>query len=597
MKIFLRFLFVYFLLSISFKLVYASAGGGGGGGFDSDDGIGDIFALIEIIYYILVFIPFPYNILVIACIVLLLFFGRKTYKAKSGFNQLPSFYKQNKSKHPIPAWFKNSYPEFNEQTFLEKAKKAFHQIQDAWMKKDLSMVRKWISDGVYQRFTVQFKMMNILEQSNVMENIQIKEIFIDKIERDGDYFIAHVFIHFTMKDNFVSKKYPALSHGGPLENIEYWSFIRKNGAKECDIYNFNNCPKCGADLPYDKGEVSRCAHCQTITYLGDYDWVLCEITQADDYFNQPQKLSKQGKYTEKIRKALAGHQDFSLQLLEDKASNAFMQIMAAHIHKKPEMMRRFVSDIFYTSEISKINKINYAYNRLYLNTVTLIDLFEANEQYYLVFSLKKTSQRVTINKEFKKLDAAPITENMILVMTKEIKSKIPQGMLYAHSCPNCGGNIADTTEINCQYCGATLNSTAYEWIVDILCNNDYYVNIYKNNFHNKGVTYVYPDTLDVLYDVRDYAFNNVLIMLAADNDFAEEELAFVDKLSKKWGYNREKLNTMLELAKNKQLVLRIPEKEKHKQKMYALMKKAAKLEGSISQQEQAVLDEVKQRLN
>ena len=478
---------------------------------------------------------------------------------------------------------------------MEKARKAFHQIQDAWMKKDLSMVRKWISDGVYQRFTVQFKMMNILEQSNVMENIQIKEIFIDKIERDGDYFIAHVFIHFTMKDNFVSKKYPALSHGGPLENIEYWSFIRKKGAKECDIYNFNNCPKCGADLPYDKGEVSRCAHCQTITYLGDYDWVLCEITQADDYFNQPKKLSKQGKYTEKMRTALAGNQDFSVQLLEDKASNAFMQIMAAHVHKKPEMMRRFVSDN--ERESKSINKINFAYNRLYLNDITLTDLFEENEQFYLVFSLKKTSQRVVIDGEFKKLDAAPISENLVLVMTKKIKSQVPKGMLYAHSCPNCGGNIADTTEINCHYCGSAVNSTEYEWIVDTLCNNNHYINVYKNNFHQKGITEVNLSSLDVLYDVRDYAFNNLLIMVTADKHLADEELEFVNKLSKKWGYKREKVNSMIELAKNKQLVLRMPEKEKQRQKMYTLMEKAAKLEGNISVEEQAILDDIKIHLN
>ena len=38
-----------------------------------------------------------------------------------------------------------------------------------------------------------------------------------------------------------------------------------------------------------------------------------------------------------------------------------------------------------------------------------------------------------------------------------------------------------------------------------------------------------------LYDVRDYAFNNVMVMIAADGVFDEEEQKFAPQLAKKWG--------------------------------------------------------------
>jgi hypothetical protein len=88
-------------------------------------------------------------------------------------------------------------------------------------------------------------------------------------------------------------------------------------------------------LPADGGETAKCPYCSTITYLGDYDWILAEITQPDDYYNSNAKYEKQGKFSKKIRAQMDEKQDFSLQLLEDKASNGYMQIMTALMLKKP----------------------------------------------------------------------------------------------------------------------------------------------------------------------------------------------------------------------------------------------------------------------
>ncbi|MCU0822786.1 MAG: Tim44-like domain-containing protein, partial [Spirochaetes bacterium] len=291
---FLRLLFLCIFFFLTNLIIFSRAGGAGGGSSSSsssgggggDDGIG---ALIYILIYV---IPFPYN--VIAVIIILIIAGMTKKKAgeQTVFNKLPTeiIPKSGNQARGYDKFFKAN-PEFNEKEFIGKVKTAFLAIQNAWMKQDLKEVRKFISDGVYQRFNTQFKMMKLLDQVNLIEKVHIFQAEINKIESDGSFDIIHVAIHAQIKDIFKSNKYPQFNEQGDADFIEYWSFIKKHGIAVKDIYHSNNCPKCGSELPLDSGEVSRCAFCKTITNLGEYDWILAEITQADDYVGSNPRLA------------------------------------------------------------------------------------------------------------------------------------------------------------------------------------------------------------------------------------------------------------------------------------------------------------------
>ena len=177
--------------------MYASAGGGGGGHSGGDgSGGGDGGAIIYLVYWLfrLVFgLPFPINIIVFAIIIFVIYKVSKTYQANSGLNDIPGFnsnastaYSSSLKQDKIPADFLVKNPDFETAKFKEKVRTAFMDIQQAWMQQDLSKVRKWISDGVYQRFHTQFMMMKQLQQVNEISNIQIQQIFIDDVESDGN---------------------------------------------------------------------------------------------------------------------------------------------------------------------------------------------------------------------------------------------------------------------------------------------------------------------------------------------------------------------------------------------------------------------------
>ena len=595
-------LLIFFSFLIFSLSVLASAGGGGGG-HSGGGGGGDGGSIIYILYWVvrLIFmLPFPFNFIVLAIIIIGIIYASRKYKNISGLNNIPNYSSNIESDiiadkaDKIPSDFLGKNPDFDTEKFKQKVRKAFTDIQDAWMGQDLSVVRKWISDGVYQRFNTQFIMMKQIEQVNEMSDINIQQVFMDDVESDGNYDIIHVGIQYTMYDGFESAKYPKLNDGGPMQALEFWSFIKKSGVKEKDLYNTDNCPNCGGNLPEDGGETAKCPYCSTITYLGDYDWILTEITQPDDYYNSNSKYEKQGKFSKQIREQIGEKQDFSLQLLEDKASNGYMQMMTSLVLKKPEISRRFVSDKLFDKLQEQIkSEPKFVYNRLYLNHVTSFDYYRDKGKDNIVIALKRSTQSIRNIDSSPVFESSIISRNEILILSRDAGAGKPLGSLYAHSCPNCGAPVKDTIELNCTYCHAQLNSTKFEWIISEWMDANEYEEFKKSGVAsltvNKNI-----DDLDDLFSVRDYALNNVLMMIASDGKITEEETEYVNKLAKKWNYDLNKIQGFLALAKSNKLVVRMPQNPKQKQKIISLMEKAANLDNTITEEEKALLDKVKE---
>jgi len=571
---------------------YSDSGGGSSGGSGGGEGIG---YLIYILIRIIIELPFPINIIVAGIIIagFLIFshITKKKVQQQTILNQLPTG-DSTKKAGGYDSFLKNN-PDFNETSFKENVTSAFMRIQKAWEVQDISDVRKFISDGVYQRFNTQFKMMQLLKQKNTINNLEVKNLYIDRVESDGLFDIIHVAIHASIEDRFISELDARLNQGGKEEFVEYWSFLKKRGKPRKDIYQTDNCPNCGAPLPEHMGEVSKCEMCGTLTNSGEYDWVLSEITQANDYIGTHKKLQKSSELNEKIRNIINEDQDFSVQLLEDKASNGYLQIITSIALKEPAIMRRFVNDEVFQKISGLIGEDQVAYNRIYLNDVTLLGVSETEDTHILAISVRSSFQRIILKDGAVTIvDPAVISKTEVLLMSRDKNATASKGSLYTHNCPNCGAPAENSLDINCQYCGMPLNSTSSEWIITGLMSiaeyNDY-VSDNASQFSYK----VNPDLLDKLYDVRDFAFNNVMVVMAADGNFSEEEEEFMRELAQKWGYDINRIQPFFQMALNGQLVIRMPEDLKKQQKIFKMMEKAAAADSSISPEEQDLLDRMR----
>ncbi len=576
-------------------VLYARAGGAGD--FDSGGGGGDdgISFIIQILLWIVMELPFPWNLIVSGIIIVVFVIGSKMtakkVKAQTILNRLPTG--DTVKKAPGREAFMKNNPDFDEDLFLSNVRDAFMKIQKAWEAQDLSKVRKFISDGVYQRFNTQFIMMGLLKQKNTISSIDIKNAYIDRIDSDGLYDIIQTAVHASMADSFTSGLDPSLNTGGTEEFVEYWSFLKKRGKPRTDIYRSDSCPNCGAPLPEDMGEVSKCDSCGTLTNSGEYDWVLSEITQADDYVGANPKLGASTGLTEKIRVLIDENEDFAVQLVEDKASNGYLQILTAQALGDPAVMRRFVNDAVFTAIPMPETGARVAYNRLYLNDVYLVGVAVEEDKNVLAVAIKSSCQRVKIEQgRAAKLDQAVMSRTEVILMSRDRKAGASKGSLYAHRCPSCGAPVENTLSINCGYCGTPFNSTGNEWIITGIMPMEHYEE-YRRGRADSFAYQVKASDIDKLYDVRDFAFNNVMLVVAADGTFGEEERQFAEALAKKWGYDKEKLEPFFKMAQNGRLSLRMPDDPKKRLKIYRMMEKAAETDRNVSPEERLLLENIR----
>jgi predicted lipid-binding transport protein (Tim44 family) len=348
----------------------------------------------------------------------------------------------------------------------QKIQSSFMNVQTAWQKKDLKDIRSWISDGVYQRYAVQFNIMNKLSQVNNLSNININNISLLSTTKQGEYTTADVAISFEMDDYFVSEKYPSFNQAYDGDyGREIWTYIKRSDAKSTnDLYNSDNCPSCGAPLEIKMGEISRCGHCNTLTNNASFDWVLSEITQEDDYDYETNTFLDDEEFLNLMEKDSL----FSIQRMEDLASNIFMQIMDVYSGGDQNKLSRFANkELIEKIMNDKNQQSQYLFNRLYLNDVTLSDYETDDKQVHLEFSLVATYQKVQINPKLVMLDDEMTEYDYVLKLSKNLSAlQTPEKeTVYSYECGSCGAPYGDTTNDTCNYCSATVVDLNHNWVL------------------------------------------------------------------------------------------------------------------------------------
>lgn len=578
----------YCLIFISLDCL-ARAGGGGNGGRSGSGGGDGIIGIVYFLIRIIWLLPFPLNILVIVGIVALVYWYGRNQKQSSTFNTLSKINSRYNNDEDT-AELVLDIPNFNQTEFYTKVKSAFLQIQDAWQNQDLHGVRRFISDGVYQRFESQFIMMRKLEQSNNVSDINIEDIRIVSVENDGNFYILHVSISASNTDYFESKKYSELNSGGYEEYTEYWTFVKKvNSNSNFNLFGATNCPNCGDSIENKLGEVSKCPSCGTQINNGDYDWILSEITQPEEFASNYAQLKTRKNFYNRLKEKGYSSSEFSPQYIEDKASNAFLQLKIANALGDQKRIARFCSNEFLEKSKNKFNS-HYLYNRLFLKDVSLINVYENPSSILAVLSTTCVSQKVSVNnEELEIINSSPITNLEYIVLSRSKKIATNKYSAMAHNCSSCGAPVENSLQLTCNFCGNSLNDNSKDWIVENLLSPDEYTEFKKYNEISVNSSRQENQLEDTNYDVRDYALNNMMVVACADGVIQDEERLFLLATAKQLGYNSNKISELFEQVKSSNLALKMPKEEKKRAKILKLMHKVANADGDFNEKEKAVI--------
>ena len=380
---------------------------------------------------------------------------------------------------------KSKDPNFSEKEFCVRAKKAFRLIQNAWSNRDISKAEAFIADGTYEQFLIQLDFMKQEHILDVMENLEIKDVYILGFESDGN--IDSIFLSITAsgknyKVNDQTKKY--IEGDKKIEDFtEIWTFIRRTGSKTLGKPGLieGYCPNCGT--PITIGRHTNCTSCGCLLRSGEHDWILSNITQQCEWVRQNNKLIPG------VRKYIGFDSGFNIQHIEDRTAMMFWRKISSDRQGDIAPLRKIAVDKYYNKvqqEYSSADGYKYLDNcAIGSIRVLAVDADKnANEDFIYVEilwnGLPKSSKEknTSVVSKIKSLFNKKINKNSVFVLKRKrgVMTDTKTG-LCAAPCPNCGAMESNSNSNECEYCGAVMNDGNRDWVLeDIVDGGDLRVN-------------------------------------------------------------------------------------------------------------------------
>lgn len=450
------------------------SGGGSGGGGGGDGGSDLVFFLLRLLIEFAIEYPtvgVPLLIVVVVIIVVASIYG-----SREGTEQYVDFtirrgdrlQKSSQLKTAEQA-LRNRDPAWNSAPFLTRMKKGFMAIQDGWSRREPAAFQNFVSDGVWERFTLQIDELRSLGRIDRMEKVQVLEATIAHVQSDAQFDTVHVRFRASAVNQMIEEKTGRVLHGSgsPTEFVEFWSFLRRPGAKTLAkgglIEGF--CPNCAA--PIEVARLATCVACGSFLRSGEFDWVLAEITQEGE-FNAAESPMIPG--LEAFTKLDAG---FNRQVVEDRASVAFWRRRAAERSGEIGPLRRMALEEHCQALQAELappeNGERTWYQDIGVGAVDMLGV-QAAEPFDRTFvqitwtgrrARQRTGAAVSVD------NGAPSHFRSIFAFVRKhgVVTDLKHSLASAH-CVNCGAPEKTGQEPVCEYCGTVQNDGSRDWVLE-----------------------------------------------------------------------------------------------------------------------------------
>lgn len=369
------------------------------------------------------------------------------------------------------ALLKERDPAFDEAAFLARAETAFGKIQSAWCAQDLSSVRAFISDGIAERFDLQFREQKLLGYRNQLDNIRIIRRQLEQALPGQVFDVVTVSIAASARDYNVS-----LADGRrlpwpdvPSQFVEYWSFLRRAGAATKDAAGLVEgcCPNCGAAI--EMNQWSQCASCGSLLRSGEFDWVLAEITQECEW--NPDEPSEPAG----VASFQTADPGFNRQHLEDRTSVIFWRGATAQLLGKIDPLRKMAADSFcetFQQELKTVSSNGGPATRTFwgncaVGSVDLRALLPGEPLDRALVEVRwsgRTMVQAADGSYQQHHGVGEFRSLFVLGRKTGLKTSI-DASLASSNCPSCGAPESDNASSACEFCGTVLNDGSQDWVL------------------------------------------------------------------------------------------------------------------------------------
>lgn len=348
------------------------------------------------------------------------------------------------------ATIRENDPNFSMEVFLDRAKEIFLRLQDAWSSGDMAPVRNFLSQGVYNRFKIQLEIMrNVEGLKNIMSDVEVLSVNPIGVSANPPFVTIHVSVNAKARDVMLpadagdDEARRLLSKASASTFSEVYSFTRKLNAQSDPSRDLlkDQCPRCGF-VADNFAQVNKCPNCGALYNSGEYDWVLSEITQSEEW---------KAFSADEISGLAEG---MSRQVIEDRASYVFWRWVQSRVRGSLLPLTRDATE--------KMKKRFDSASQEFLGEVAVgaVNLkgIESDDEEYRADVSVQWSASLEKGKEPIHFD-----HQLYLILPK---GENAETNFADHGCAQCGAPLPDTDSLNCAYCGAPLPETNADWLLD-----------------------------------------------------------------------------------------------------------------------------------
>jgi uncharacterized tellurite resistance protein B-like protein/predicted RNA-binding Zn-ribbon protein involved in translation (DUF1610 family) len=469
-------------VALACDLAFARAGGGegyssGGGGYSGGGGGGDGGGGGGMLVYLLLRLVFEHPLIGIPLLIVagIIFY----HSSKGGYSahmsqtirrglEVDSVTRREKGLESI----RLRDPAFNPDAFLKRCHALLPDVQDAWSRQDMSPVRHFISDGVFDRFALQLEMQKGCGIRNEMRDVRVLGSRLVGSDADRFFDTLHVAITAEAVDTLVALEGNRRLQGGdaPERFTEIWTFLRRPGATTLARPGLleGYCPNCGTQLRLSTS--ITCEACQALINSGEYDWVLAEITQQEAW-STPGVESIQG-----VGEMQQLDPGFNPQAIEDRVSALFWHHRAAEFFGSEEYLNAVALPAFVAQEREAWRPDEKGRHFYYADAaVGSVDLAEVRPG-----GESDDRDRVRVRVQWsghRELRQVPgffkpewhlsthQVQEYVLVRKCGVQSVQAAALTSLH-CPGCGAAQIAKQDGTCRYCGLRQNDGSTSWVLE-----------------------------------------------------------------------------------------------------------------------------------
>lgn len=455
---------------------------GGGENFDSGNssndssGGGDASFVVDILVWLVLEHPavgIPLTIIVIVGYLIWRKMNDGDTSTRKAIDKAETERRTSVSASAVDGWvsaLKAKDANFDLMKFFDRTKREFLELQDAWFKRNLEPVRKYLSDATFQRLVTQAKLMELLGVRDAIADPQVLDLQIIGLEQNDSYDTVHIRVTAQLCDddapaNFTDEQALALARKKkPEQFTEVWTFVRKPGTQtkvEGDVSQ-GKCPNCGAE--FTGGASNTCEYCGAIVNSGNFDWVLAEITQGSQF--QPHPMVPEG-----LAKARQTDASLTTEALEDRASLIFWKWVESQTLADAGRLAKVAVPAFQEEVKGGIEHLSAQGKQKFfvecaVGGVNTQQLTQVGGKDVAAVEIK-WSAKIGIGPKGGKPPALPSQPQryvMLLERKSGAVSSADNGM-STNRCPNCAAPLTDNGQPSCEFCGALLSSGEKDWVM------------------------------------------------------------------------------------------------------------------------------------